>query len=213
MRSARLIDSLSFQRLVGAASRRSATGTRNRAILWFLYGAGARTRELIALAPMDLAGTSLVLGTARPRSVPLPPKAMEAVAVWMERRPPSPWLFPTLKGGPLSDRYIRAMVARYAREAGLDAVGPSTLRRTYGVKLALAGAEVRQLAYALGVATPTAVNYIDTGEALDRDAMLRHRPGNGAPGLGGLDNVTLLRQLIDQEVDRRLSAVVSGEGR
>ena len=75
---------------------------------------------------------------------------------WMERRPPDAddHVFVTLKGKPLSDRYLRAMVEREATSAGIDRpvvvdlqtgketrrrVSPRTLRHTAAC-LALEGA-------------------------------------------------------------------------
>ena len=49
------------------------------------------------------------------------------------------YLFPTLKGTKLSDRYLRQMVKRYARKAGIitpdKGVHPHTLRHTYATDL------------------------------------------------------------------------------
>ena len=55
-----------------------------------------------------------------------------------ERRPESVWLFPTRQGTQLSTRYIRQMVKRVARRAGVsevERVSPHSLRHSFATNL------------------------------------------------------------------------------
>jgi len=61
------------------------------------------------------------------RVVPIDPYLIE----WRRHRPPGPRFFSTLDGGQLGDRYVRRMVARYGRKAGIaDDVHPHLLRHS-----------------------------------------------------------------------------------
>ncbi|MDD5466150.1 MAG: tyrosine-type recombinase/integrase, partial [Candidatus Omnitrophica bacterium] len=71
---------------------------------------------------------------------------------WRSIRPPGgPHLFCTLAGGRLSDRYVRDMVKRYARRAGIDKdVHPHTLRHTFATDLLKETKNIRLVQRALG---------------------------------------------------------------
>ena len=62
----------------------------------------------------------------------------EIIGSWLERRPESPWLFPTRDGGQVQTRYVREMVKRVARKAGVsevERVSPHSLRHTFATDL------------------------------------------------------------------------------
>jgi hypothetical protein len=59
-------------------------------------------------------------------------------------------LFCTLKGGPVSVRYVEAMVKRMAKRAGITStVTPHVLRHTFATELLDEGANIRQVQEAL----------------------------------------------------------------
>jgi site-specific recombinase XerD len=147
--------------VLAAASPRSASGVRNRALVAVLYRGGLRLAEALALrvADVDLeAGAVRVLHGkgAKARTVGLDPGGCALVERWLERRKrlgigrPSP-LFCTITSGerqgqilragqPLDPRYVRAALRRLAERAGVDKrVHPHGLRHTHAAELAAEG--------------------------------------------------------------------------
>ena len=62
----------------------------------------------------------------------------DLVGAWLERRPESVWLFPTRQGTQVQTRYVRQMVKRVARKAGVsevERVSPHALRHTFATRL------------------------------------------------------------------------------
>ena len=74
---------------------------------------------------------------------------VEILARWKEMRPRSDWFFCTLAGERLRDNYVRQMLARYGRKAGIGIrVHPHLLRHTFASELLEDGyslAEVQRL--------------------------------------------------------------------
>jgi site-specific recombinase XerD len=116
--------------IFNACSKRAPTGIRNRALLVALYRGGLRISEALAVLPKDVnaeAGTVRVLRGKgkKPRLVGLDPGAWAVIQIWLERRSQlgisarSP-LFCTLKGEPMKTAYVRALLPRLARRAGLQ---------------------------------------------------------------------------------------------
>src|SRR5262245_66431769 len=129
--------------LIRACSNRAATGVRNRALLVLLYRAGCRTSEALRLLPRDLdraAGTATVLrgkGGKR-RTIGLDPGAFAVVERWLDVRTKlgissrAP-IICTLNGKPVASAYVRALMPRLARRAGIEnrvhATGSATRTR------------------------------------------------------------------------------------
>jgi integrase/recombinase XerD len=144
--------------LLAAPNTRAPTGLRNRCLLELMYRGGLRVGEALALAPRDVdlsSGTVRVLdgkggdGTGY---------FDESVRPWLEQwvrerrhysHKDSP-LFCTLKGNPVSVRYVEAMVKRMAKRAGITStVTPHVLRHTFATELLDEGANIRQVQEAL----------------------------------------------------------------
>jgi site-specific recombinase XerD len=111
-------------------SKRAPTGIRNRALLVVLYRGGLRISEALSVLPKDVnaeAGTVRVLRGKgqKARLVGLDPGAWAVLQVWLERRSQlgigarAP-LFCTLKGEPMKTAYVRAMLPRLAKRAGIQ---------------------------------------------------------------------------------------------
>jgi len=135
--------------IIGACSARSATGIRNRALLTVLYRGGLRIAEALALRPADIdpeRGTVRIMDGKghKSRTVGLEPGAMAAVQRWMDKRHQAGIrgrvLLCTLKGGPMSQQYVRAMLKRVAGHAEVDRrVVPHQMRHTHAAELVSEG--------------------------------------------------------------------------
>ncbi|MFF0318834.1 site-specific tyrosine recombinase XerD [Micromonospora sp. NPDC005252] len=165
-------------RLLETAGAITATGEdaplalRDRALLEFLYGTGARISEAIGAAIDDLdadEGTVLLRGKGgRVRLVPIGGYAVEAVRAYLVRARPAlaaggkgtPAVFLNARGGALSRQGAWAILRRAAGRAGLPvegaaAVSPHTLRHSYATHLLDGGADVRVVQELLGHASVT----------------------------------------------------------
>ena len=152
------------RQLLRACSVKAPTGVRNRALITMLYRAGLRIGEALALKPKDLdgeAGTVRVLHGKgdRSRTVGLDPSAFALVERWLDvrrhlgigaRKP----VFCTLQGGPMKDAYMRALLPRLARKAGIDKrVHAHGLRHTHAFELACKGHPLHVIQAQLGHAS------------------------------------------------------------
>ena len=147
--------------LINACSPRAPTGIRNRALLVVLYRGGLRISEALSLAPKDLdrdAGTIRVLrGKGKThRLIGLDPGAWAILQLWLERRtqldlPRRAPVFCTLAGEPIKTAYVRALLPRLARRAGLQKrCHPHGLRHTFALELANESVPVHLIQQQLG---------------------------------------------------------------
>ncbi|MFG2058066.1 site-specific tyrosine recombinase XerD [Micromonospora sp. NPDC048930] len=165
-------------RLLETAGPVTATGDgapralRDRALLEFLYGTGARISEAVGAVLDDLdldEGAVLLRGKGgKTRLVPIGGYAVEAVRAWLVRGRPAllaagrgtPAVFVNARGGPLTRQGAWAVLRGAAERAGLpvtgaDAVSPHTLRHSYATHLLDGGADVRVVQELLGHASVT----------------------------------------------------------
>jgi site-specific recombinase XerD len=150
------------QQLLDACSRNAPTGIRNRAMIALLCRSGLRVSELLALKPssIDPARRSIRLlatKSGKPQTRGYHPSADDALARWLDTRSRlagvqnGATLFCTLDGGPVSDDYVRGMLHRLGKKAGIDKrVHPHGLRHTYAVELEAAGTPVTVISKLLG---------------------------------------------------------------
>ncbi|MCZ6691082.1 MAG: tyrosine-type recombinase/integrase [Planctomycetota bacterium] len=151
-----------------ACSRKAPTGIRNRAIIVVMYRAGLRCLETLNLKLRDIdrdAGTIRIRRGkgGKARTVGIDPAAIAVIERWIDARANlglngGP-VFSTLTGGELATSYIRKLLPRLARKAGIDRrVHPHALRHAHAVELAREGVPViiimRQLGHA-SLATTT----------------------------------------------------------
>jgi integrase/recombinase XerD len=151
----------------------SMLGLRDRALLEFLYGTGARISEAVGAAIDDLDlddEPSVVLHGkgGRTRIVPVGGYAKAALDAYLVRARPAlaatgrgtPAVFLNARGGPLSRQSAWTILHRAASAAGLPvdgphAVSPHTLRHSYATHLLDGGADVRVVQELLGHASVT----------------------------------------------------------
>jgi integrase/recombinase XerD len=152
----------------------SPLGLRDRALLEFLYGTGARISEAVGAAVDDLdladadASATLRGKGGRTRIVPVGRYARAALDAYLVRARPglaaggkgTPAVFLNARGGPLS-RQSAWTILRHAAAAadlpveGPHAVSPHTLRHSYATHLLDGGADVRVVQELLGHASVT----------------------------------------------------------
>lgn len=150
--------------LLRVPSPRAPTGIRNRALLAVLYRGGLRISEALALERRDLNAAACTLTVRhgkgdRHRAIGMDPAAFGLVARWLDERRrlglgrPSV-VFCTLDGHPLQASYVRALLPRLARKAGIEKrVHPHGLRHTCAAELAVEGVPVPLIQQQLGHAS------------------------------------------------------------
>jgi integrase/recombinase XerD len=146
----------------------TALALRDRALLEFLYGTGARISEAVGAAvdDLDLDGepAAVLHGKGgRTRLVPVGGYAKAALEAYLVRGRPAlvvngkgtPAVFLNARGGRLSRQSAWTILHRAAVAAGLPAVSPHTLRHSYATHLLDGGADVRVVQELLGHASVT----------------------------------------------------------
>jgi len=143
-------------------------GERNRAILAVLWRGGLRSKECVDLEVQDLVelesgGMKVTVrepkGAHRerhptpPRVVGLDPEGAAYVRTWMARRKGAKGarLFVTRTGGKVQESYLRQLLPRVGRRAGIvQRVHPHGLRHTFAVELYDEGVGLREIQLLLG---------------------------------------------------------------
>jgi site-specific recombinase XerD len=173
--------------LMDATSRRALTGRRNRALIAALYRGGLRLSEALALLPavLDLeAGTIRVTGRSAvtSRSIGVDSVAIALFSEWAHARAArgldgnTPF-FCTLRGEPIKDAYIRALLPRLAASAGVSKrVHASGLRASHALELAAEGFPLKVLQEHLGIESLAATQrYLERYRAVDSVLALQSR--------------------------------------
>jgi integrase/recombinase XerD len=154
------------ERLLAAPAGDDLLVLRDRALLEFLYGTGARISEAVGLDVDDLSCDAVILHGkgGRTRFVPLGRFAREAVDAYLVRARPAlaaggkgtPKVFLNARGGSLSRQSAWTILQRAAATAGITVdVSPHTLRHSYATHLLDGGADVRVVQELLGHASVT----------------------------------------------------------
>ncbi len=154
--------------ILGATGGPSADplGLRDRALLEFLYGTGARISEAVGLDvdDLDLADASVRLQGkgGRQRLVPVGRHAREALDAYLVRGRPAlvsggeAGVFLNARGGRLSRQSAWTILRAATERAGVGAeVSPHTLRHSFATHLLDGGADVRVVQELLGHASVT----------------------------------------------------------
>ena len=168
--------------LVKACSTRAPTGIRNRALITVLCRGGLRISEALALEPKDLdrnEGSIRVLHGKgdRSRTIGLDHGAFAIVELWLDRRRGlgingHRRVFCTLAGAPLSTAYVRALLPRLARKAGIEKrVHAHGLRHTHAAELAREGVRMNVIQAQLGhsslATTDRYIRHIEPQEVIE----------------------------------------------
>jgi len=185
-------------RLIRAPSSRAPTGIRNRALLVVLYRSGLRITEAFALRPKDVdrnAGTIRVLNGkgSKARTVGMDPEAFAALERWLDVRASMKInghhpVFCTLKAKPLATAYVRALLPRLARKAGIEKrVHAHGLRHTLAAELRQEGHDIGVISKQLGHSSiATTARYLDhVAPTLVIEAMQSRKWNHGNGGADG----------------------------
>jgi integrase/recombinase XerD len=154
--------------LTAAAEPGTTLSKRDRALLEFLYGTGARISEAVGLDIDDIdsaEGSVLLKGKgSKQRIVPVGSVAVAALADYLaSARPqlvsaktPTAAVFLNSRGGRLSRQSAWTVLVKAAERAGVTAeVSPHTLRHSFATHLLDGGADVRVVQELLGHASVT----------------------------------------------------------
>jgi integrase/recombinase XerD len=144
---------------------------RDRALLEFLYGTGARISEAVGLdvddLDQDLAADPVVLLSGKggkQRFVPVGSYAVRALEAYLVRGRPalavagrraSPAVFLNARGGRLTRQGAWGVLGEAAARSGLRGVSPHTLRHSFATHLLDGGADIRVVQELLGHASVT----------------------------------------------------------
>jgi integrase/recombinase XerD len=168
--------------MVEACDETTVLGLRDRALMEFLYGSGARISEAVLLTPdaLDLEDRSVLLRGkgGKQRRVPVGSYAAAAVEAYLVRSRPAlavrrsggrvpAELFLNARGGPLSRQSAWGIVHSAAERARVPDVSPHTLRHSFATHLLEGGADVRVVQELLGHASVTTTQ-IYTQVTIDR---------------------------------------------
>lgn len=171
-----------MQELLEAPDASTRTGSRDRALLECLYGAGLRVSEAVGLdwENVDLArGWVEVLGKgSKVRQAPLGKAAIDALkqysSVWRsadgEPALNGP-VFRNLRGSRLTSRSVARLLARHlVRIASSKTLSPHGLRHSFATHLLAGGADLRTIQELLGharLSTTQRYTHVDLGVLLD----------------------------------------------
>ena len=162
-----------IERMVRACSAKCPTGQRNRALIILLWRGMLRVSEALALRPKDLdleAGTVRVLHGKgdKARTVGLDPQACAVIQVWLSQREKIGMngvhpLFCTLAGEPIKTSYVRSLLPRLGRKAGVEKrVHAHGFRHTGAVEMMDEGVPVGVISKQLGHSDiATTARYLD----------------------------------------------------
>ena len=155
------------------ACTKGATGVRNQALVVALYRGGLRVSEALGLYPKDLDQGQCVLKVLhgkndKARVAGLDPGACAVLQRWLDRREAlgiaaRKRLFCTLMGESVKTAYVRSLMKRLARKAGVvKRVHPHSLRHTHASELRQEGVDIGVISKQLGHASiATTIRYLD----------------------------------------------------
>lgn len=178
-------------RMVESPSQDTPVGLRDRALLEVLYGTGARVSEAVDLALDDVGQDTVTLtGKGRKtRLVPLGSYARAALDAYLVRGRPAlaargrgnAFVFLNARGAQLSRQSAYGVVARAAQAAGLERIGPHTLRHSFATHLLQGGADLRVVQELLGHASVTTTQIYThvTVDSLREAYVLSHPRARG----------------------------------
>ena len=179
-----------IERLLSVPDTQTPEGIRNRAMLEMMYGCGLRVSELVSLKTQSVdlrARLVCPFGKGKKeRLVPLGDGVSETLTTYLNsarpkllaKKPLSPFLFVTRRGGPLTRNHFLGLVKAYARAAGIARViTPHALRHSFATHLLSGGADLRAIQEMLGhVSVATTQRYTQVDIARLREVYDKTHP-------------------------------------
>ncbi len=182
-------------RIIEQPAEPDARQLRDRAVLEVLYGAGLRVSECVRLDLSHLRwdGDRLVVRVVsgkggKDRIVPLGRAAAAALRAYLAEREalvrprsPAEAVFLGNRGGRLSDRQVRYLVARRSREQARAQISPHGMRHSFATHLLESGCDLRAIQSMLGhasLSTTQRYTHLSLGKLIDvyEQAHPRARP-------------------------------------
>ena len=201
-----LLTAAEVELLLKACSAKAPTGIRNRAMIALAWRSGLRIGEVLTVQPKDVdlaAGTVVVQhgkGDKR-RVVGLDAGSAALIERWISSRAKivkgrAP-LFCTLKGEPVEPSYVRHLLPRLARKAGIEKrVHAHGLRHLFAVELEREGASLSAIRDLLGhssaAVTDRYLRRLGAGAAVE---FVRTREWGTPVTMGALAEVSSAREL------------------
>jgi site-specific recombinase XerD len=184
--------------LLAAPDRSTWTGRRDHALLLTAIQTGLRVSELTGLRCRDIhndGGVSYLycIGKHRKeRTVPLIPRTVKTLAVWLEERQgmPEEPLFPSLRGGPLSRDAVEWLIAKHSKTGANECptlhgkrITAHVLRHTTAMTLLQSDVSTTVIALWLGhEQESTTRGYLHGDLRLKQRAIDRTAPPHTQPG-------------------------------
>ncbi|MDI9607547.1 MAG: tyrosine-type recombinase/integrase [Atribacterota bacterium] len=144
------------ERFLKTFNQKAPTGLRNYAMVRLMLDAGLRCGEVLNLKTNDVDFQTGKIHVKqgkgeKDRIVWLNEEALEVLRKWREIKPESEYLFTTLQGNPINPRYVRDMVKRKGKQAGITKdVHPHMLRHSFATDLYRESKNLRLVQKALG---------------------------------------------------------------
>lgn len=170
--------------IVAAPNTKSNNGTRDRALLLFLYNTGARVSEALAVRPRDIRlnrpqQVRLHGKGGKERVCPIWPETAKALRRLVSGVPDDEALFRNSQGAPLTRDGVAYLVNKYVRQVAERTpslrkrrVTPHVFRHSCAVALLQAGVELTVIRDYLGHASVETTNrYVATNLRMKRDVL------------------------------------------
>ncbi|MGH3685889.1 MAG: tyrosine-type recombinase/integrase [Pseudonocardiaceae bacterium] len=185
------------QALLAAPDRATRTGRRDHAWILLAIQTGLRASELTGLTCGDVhLGTGAYVAChgkgRKDRITPLAPETVTTLRAWLAERAGAPKepLFPTTRGGQMSNDALQQRLSTYAIRAGRTCpslisknITPHVLRHTAAMRLLHAGVDITVIALWLGHENITTTQiYLHADMTLKQQALDRTTPPDTAPG-------------------------------
>jgi site-specific recombinase XerD len=186
-----LLTAQEIEALLRVCSLRAPTGVRNRALIALAWRTGLRLGEILALKPkeIDIGSGTLVVQRGKGgkrRVVGLDAGTAALVQRWLDLRRKREIngraaVFCTLAGRSIDQSYVRHLLPRLARKAGVEKrVHAHGLRHAYAVDLEREGATVSQIRDLLGHSSLAVTDrYLRRVGATEAIAFARQREWGG----------------------------------
>jgi integrase/recombinase XerD len=183
--------------LLTAPDHTTRTGRRDHTWILLAIQTGLRASELTSLTRADVhLGTGAYVAChgkgRKDRITPLAPETVTTLRTWLAERASAPEdpLFPTTRGGHMSNDALQQRLSTYATRAERTCpaltsknITPHVLRHTAAMRLLHAGVDITVIALWLGHENITTTQiYLQADMTLKQQALDRTTPPGTAPG-------------------------------